>query len=83
MIRDAVEIVDADRTSMMCKDVYPAIAAAAGSQAHRIERAMRHAVAAARRSPVWDAAWRDLGGWGEPTNAEVVRRLARECRVED
>lgn len=80
MIRQAVYIVDEDRSAMMCKDVYPAIAVGMGTTAARVERAMRAAVAAAQRSPAWGEAWRELGGWNEPTNSEVVRRLARECQ---
>lgn len=80
MIRQAVYIVDEDRAAMMCKDVYPTIATGLGTTSARVERAMRAAVAAAQRSPAWGEAWRELGGWNEPTNSEVVRRLARECQ---
>lgn len=82
-IRAAVGMVDAERTVMMCKDVYPAIARAAGTTPARVERCIRSATDAASRSPMWDKEWREMGGWGHPTNNELIRRLARECRVED
>lgn len=82
-IRMAADIVDKDRAAMMCKDVYPAIAKATGDSPARIERAMRAATAAAQRSALWTLSWRGLGGWNQPTNGEVCRRLARECQVED
>ena len=82
-IRSGVAMVDAQRSAMMTKEIYPAIARAAGDTPVRVERAMRAATAAAMRSPAWGAAWRELGGWNHPTNSEVIRRLARECQVED
>ena len=82
-IRSGVAMVDADRSVMMCKDVYPAIARAAGATPARVERAIRSATEAAQRSPMWDKEWREMGGWGHPTNNELLRRLARECRVDD
>ena len=82
-IRRAVAIVADDHAATMCKDVYPALAGGDRAEMARIERRMRVAIATAMRSPVWNEAWRDLGGWGYPTNSELVRRLAREIRDED
>lgn len=81
MIRAGVAMVDAQRSAMMCKDIYPALAKAAGTTPARVERAMRAAISAAMRSPSWDSAWREIGGWGHPTNSEMLRRLARESAV--
>ena len=78
-IRQAAVIMATDRQAMMTKDVYPAIARAAGTSPARVERAMRAATGAAMRSPGWGEAWRALGGWNHPTNSEVCARLAREC----
>lgn len=82
-IRQAAGIMAADRQAMMTKDVYPAIARAAGTSPARVERAMRAATGAAMRSPGWGEAWRELGGWNHPTNSEVCARLARECDDEN
>lgn len=82
-IRQAAVIMATDRRAMMTKDVYPAIARAAGISPARVERAMRTATGAAMRSPGWGEAWRELGGWNHPTNAEVCARLARECDDEN
>lgn len=82
-IRQAAVIMAADRQAMMTKDVYPAIARAAGTSPARVERAMRTATDAAMRSPGWGEAWRELGGWDYPTNSEVCARLARECDDEN
>ena len=77
-IRMAVQMVDKQRDSMMCKEIYPGIAKATGRTPGAIERGMRIAIDAAMRSPMWENEWREMGGWGHPTNAEVIRRLARE-----
>lgn len=79
-IREAVGMAMRDRDVMMSKDIYPAIAAAAGRSPAAIERAMRTAIQGAMKAPQWDAEWREIGGWGTPTNGEIVRRIARECR---
>ena len=81
-IRRAVEIVVENPDAMMTKEVYPVIAGARGEWG-RVERNMRTAIAAAARSPGWDEAWRGMGGWGIPTNAELIRRIAREVRDAD
>lgn len=82
MIRVAVDIAEADPGAMMCKDIYPEVAKLMGSTVARVERAIRAAVDVAQRSPNWAEAWREMGGWGEPTNGEVIRRLAREVQLE-
>lgn len=82
-IQSAVNLVSADRSISMMKEVYPAVARAAGTSAQRVERAMRTATEAAMRSPNWQWAWREIGGWNHPTNSEVIHRLARECQHED
>lgn len=81
-IRAGVAMVDAERKAMMCKDIYPALAKAAGTTSSRVERAMRAATAKAMRSPEWEKEWREIGGWSHPTNGEVIRRLARECSAD-
>lgn len=80
-IRAGVAIVEAQRSAMMCKDVYPTLAKAAGTTPGRVERAIRTAIDTAMRSPMWEEAWREMGGWGHPTNSEMLRRLARESAV--
>lgn len=82
-IRTAVAMVDAERSAMMCKDIYPGLAKATGMTPARIERSMRTAISAAMQSPTWERAWREMGGWGAPTNSEVIRRLARESAHEN
>lgn len=82
-IRQAAEIAANLAHAMMTKDIYPEIAKMNGVTPNAAERAMRTATEKARRSPSWDYAWREIGGWNEPTNAEVIFRLARECCDED
>ena len=77
-IRMGIQMVDENRQAMMCKEIYPGIARATGRTAGSIERAMRTAVDAAARSPHFNEAWAEMGGWGHPTNGEIIRRLARE-----
>ena len=79
-IRDAVEIAAGMARAMMCKDIYPEIGKRYGITAAAAERAMRTAVGKATGCPNWDWNWKEIGGWGEPTNSEVVMRLLRECR---
>lgn len=78
-IRAAVRIVAANPEAMFCKDVYPALGGSRKAAAC-IERNMRFAIQSAMNNPNWHTAWTGLGGWGRPTNTELVRRLARECR---
>lgn len=82
-IRDAVEIAAGMERAMMCKNIYPQIAKKYGITAAAVERAMRTATGKATRSPSWDFNWKELGGWNEPTNSEVIMRLLRECRYAD
>ena len=82
-IRMGIQMVDERRTAMMCKEIYPGIAKAAGRTPAAIERCMRTAINAAMESPTWETAWRDMGGWGRPTNSELMHRLARESAYED
>ena len=78
-LADAARIMARDRKAAMCKEVYPTIAAACGTSAGAVERAIRGATQSAMRSLAWRAGWADLGGHAEdrPTNGEVVARFAR------
>ncbi len=78
-IRAAVEIAAGLDRAMMCKHIYPELAQRYKSTPAAIEHAIRTAIEKATRSPNWEFAWRDLGGWGRPTNSEVIMRLLREC----
>lgn len=82
-IRQAVEIAANQVRTMMTKDIYPEIAKMNGVTPMAAERAMRTATEKARRSPSWDYEWREIGGWNDPTNSEVIMRLVRECCDED
>ena len=81
--REAVEIAATQARAMMCKDVYPTIAARHGCKPGDVERAMRTATEKARRGPLWEWAWREMGGVNAPTNSEVIWRLVRECTDEN
>lgn len=82
-IREAVEIAaDLDRV-MMTKHIYPAIAKAHGETAAGVERAIRTAISKATRSPMWEWAWREIGGWNEPSNSEVIMRITREVQLDE
>lgn len=72
-----VEMMCANRGSSMMGDIYPGIAAAVGRSPQAIERAMRSALQDAQESPGWAYHWRQLGGWGEATNRELLLRIAR------
>ena len=82
-IRQAVDVVDGQRAAMMSKEVYPTLARAANVTPVSVERAIRAAKEQAMSSPYWDVAWRGIGGWGRPTNKELVCRIAREAEIED
>lgn len=82
-IREAVAIISENPHALFGKDIYPAVAAARTTDPRTIERSIRVAIRAATESPFWAVAWRGIGGWNDPTNVEVVRRLARECAIED
>ena len=82
-IREAVQVAhDLDR-AMMCKDIYPELAKRHNTTPGAVERAMRQAVGKAMNSPFWEYQWRAIGGWGRPTNSEVIMRLLRECQYEN
>lgn len=76
-IAQGVERVMADRRASMTKDIYPGIAAAVGRSPKAIERAMRSALEDAQNNPDWEWQWGRIGGWDNPTNREVLHRLAR------
>lgn len=66
------------------KELYPAIAKAAGSTPSRVERAMRHSIAAAWARGSLDAQLRIFGhsinpNTGVPTVGEYLARLYRVC----
>ena len=82
-IREAVEIAHEFDRAMMCKDIYPELAKRHGVSPSAVERAIRTAVAKARMSPFWEYRWKEIGGWGAPTNSEVIMRLLRECQYEN
>ena len=80
-IREAVAIYD--RARQWTKDMYPALAEAAGSTPSRVERAMRHSIQSAWTRGSIDEQ-RRLFGYsvdperGVPCVSEYVARLARE-----
>ena len=78
-IRMGCDMVDKQRNAMLTKEIYPGIARATGRTPAAVERSMRTAIDAAMRSPTWESAWQQMGGWGHPTNNEVIRRLVREA----
>lgn len=77
-IREAVTMVVNTPGMMLTKELYPALAAASGSDNwRRIERNMRHAIERA-----YDCAggqWDLFLGKVPPRNGEVIIRLARAC----
>ena len=82
-IRLAVSMYD--RSLSMTKEIYPAIAAAAGSSPARVERAIRHAIASAWDRSDWEDQYEYFGhtvhpNRGAPTNMEFFARAARVCR---
>lgn len=87
MIRQAVIMAEAQRGISMTKELYPAIAKAAGSTSQRVERNIRAAIANAIDCcdgwPETRYAWQRFTRGQDPTNGEVIARLVRRCRVED
>lgn len=86
MIRRAVERIDAERGISMTKELYPALAKAAGINAGQVERNIRSAISNAIDCCDWaetQLAWQGFMRGQAPTNREVLCRLARRCRVED
>ena len=82
-IKAGARIMAKDRNAMVCKDVYPTLGGGTRSGFSRVERSMRDALQAAMRNPNWHSVWTGMGGWGKPTNKELLHRLARECSDED
>ena len=87
LIRQAVAMVEADRAMSTTKELYPALAKAAGMTADRVERnircAIRNAVECCDDWPETRIAWQGFVRGQAPTNREVIARLARRCRCED
>lgn len=79
-IREAVKIADELERVMMCKNIYPELAQRYKTSSTAVERAMRTAIDKAMRSPSWEWQWQEIGGWGRPSNSEVIMRILRECR---
>ena len=70
---------------LVCKELYPAIAAAAGTTPARVERCMRHSISTAWSRGSWEAQRRYFGytvdpGRGAPTVGEYISRIARVCK---
>ena len=68
----------------MTKELYPAIAKAAGSTTQRVERSMRHSICTAWQRGSFDAQLRYFGcsvdpERGVPTVGEYLARMARIC----
>lgn len=83
-IREGVELYNAGMTRMT-KELYPAIAKAAGTTASRAERAMRHSISAAWMRSCRESQHKYFGNTinpetGTPTVGEYIARLARVCR---
>lgn len=79
-IREAVQIAHELDRAMMCKDIYPELAKRHNVTPSAVEKAIRTAVSKAKGSPFWEYQWEEIGGWGDPTNSEVIMRLLRECQ---
>lgn len=82
LLRQAVAMYD-PRASLV-KDLYPALAAAAGSTPARVERAMRHSIEVAWKRGDYGAQVEYFGCTvdpekGRPTVGEYVARVARIC----
>lgn len=77
-LREAVTIMVKSPGMALTKELYPALAAASGSDNwRRIERNMRHAIGRAYDSAGWQ--WDLFMGKVPPRNGEVIIRLARAC----
>ena len=69
------------------KELYPAIAAAAGTTPARVERCMRHSISSAWGRGSWEAQRRYFGytvhpDKGAPTVSEYVSRIVRVCSAD-
>lgn len=82
-IRQAVTLYDAG-TRAICKEIYPALAAAANATPQQIERNIRHSIEAAWSRGNNEAQLRWFGysvnpATGRPTVGEYIARMARIC----
>ena len=73
-----------ERSMSMTKELYPAIAKAAGTTPFRVERAMRHSIETAWNRGSYDAQLKYFGHTvspdkGRPTVGEYLARIARVC----
>ena len=73
-----------ERSMSMTKELYPAIAKAAGTTPIRVERAMRHSIETAWTRGSYDAQLKYFGHTvspdkGRPTVGEYLARIARVC----
>lgn len=73
LVRRAAAYAAAQPGARTYKEIYPALARAAGANPAQIERNMRHAVQSAWRSA--PEAWSKFCGPRRPTNTEVIARL--------
>lgn len=85
MIRQGVTLWDAGCRPSMTAEIYPALAAAAGSTKSRVERNMRHSIQKAWGRNTYDVRQRYFGNsynpeTGLPQVGEYIARLARICR---
>lgn len=67
------------------REIYPAIAAATGSTASRVERSIRHAIESAWTRNTYDVERKYFGNSihpekGRPTNGEMIATIARLAR---
>ena len=72
-IRQAVALAEERPSARLTKEIYPAIARAAGITPQAVERSMRHAVRSAWREAPQE--WVNFCGPRRPTNGEVVARM--------
>ena len=75
MMRRAVALAAERRGARVLKEIYPALARAAGASPEAVERNMRHAVQSAWRSAPEE--WCKFCGPRRPTNSEVIARWVR------
>lgn len=74
-IREAAAYAAAHPGAKVTKEIYPALARAAGTTPQAVERNIRHAVRSAWRDAPRE--WYDFCGPRRPTNSEVIARLVR------
>ena len=83
LLRRAVALHDEAPDMSTTKEMYPAIAKAAGLTAHQVERSIRCAIADAVdccEHLETRLAWQRFMGGQTPTNREVIARLAEVAR---